>query len=124
MNENIRLAVGVVVCLTIILSFSVLSQADNDFGATTQALQDQGFIRPDTGGPLGSGEMALDPFRNADQLNYGGLFGPLEPFVPLWGQESVIFYTFMGSPRPDTRSLGFEADPDHYTPIAPAPRVD
>jgi hypothetical protein len=109
----------------LVLFLSTIAYADNDFGATTQALHDQGFIRQDTGGPLGSGEMALDPFRNADQLNYGGLFGPLEDSSPIPGQVNFFQYgTLQYGARPDTRSLGFEADSDHYMPITPLPRVD
>ena len=122
MNENIRLVVGVVACFTVVLSFSALSQADNDFGATTQAFQDQGFIRQDTGGPLGSGEMALDPFRNADQLNYGGLFGPLQPDDPFNGP--FPFGGPFGTPPPDSRSMGFDRDPDHFIPVTRRITVD
>jgi len=108
--------------LTLLLSLSTFSQAEDFIPPATQnALQEQGFIRQDTGGPVGSGEMALDPFRNADQLNFGGLFGPLQPSDPLGGP--FPFNNPFGNP-PDTRSMGFASDPDHYVPIARLQHVD
>ena len=136
MNGNSRLVLGLVLSFIFMSSLSVLSQADNNFNATGKALQDQGFIRPDTGGPVGNDEMALNrtpnsspntspnPFQEGDALKYGGLFGPLH-------EDADIEEFFEGStldflkdatldlkaPPPDTRSMGFEKDPDHYIPI-------
>ncbi len=118
MNGTFRLVFSIVAGLTLLLSISVLSYADNrDSIAFTKALQDQGYIyfpfvtlrsRPDLtsfGGPIGSGEMALDPFRNADQLNHGGLFGPLkiaESDSPFPADRIFFNYNHFGTPPPDT----------------------
>ena len=142
MNRNIRSVLSLVLCLTFMLSFSVLSQADNNFNATGKALQDQGFVRPDTGGPVGNDEMALNrtpnsspntsanPFQEGDALKYGGLFGPLyedadiEEFFEGGTLDFLKDATLdlFKAPPPDTRSMGFEKDPDHYIPITRLPR--
>jgi hypothetical protein len=124
-----KLGVGVLTCLTLILSFSVLSQADNDFSASTKALQEQGFIRPDVemGGPPESDEMALNSFRETDQLNIDNIFGRLrltESDPPRPNDRFFYNYNHFGTPPPDTRSMGFERDPDHYIPISRLQRID
>ena len=113
MNGHMKSVIGIMACMAIMLSFSTISQAESDFSATTNALQQQGFIREDQGGAIGNNEMALNPFRNADQLNYGGIFGPLG------GPEGSLFGPppGFGTPPPNTRNMGFEVDSDHYTPI-------
>ena len=108
MNGFGRLIIGFLAC-GLLTSFTPISQAD-DFSATTNALQQQGFIRQDTGGQVGSGEMALDPFRNSDQLNHGGLFGPL-------GGPGTQPDPRFGAPPPNARNTGFDVDSDHYMPI-------
>ena len=117
MNGYLKSSGWVLGCLTLMLFLPVLSHAGNEFGATTKALEQQGFIRQDTGGPIGSDEMALDPFRNADQLNFGGILGPLGS-----GPDGGMFPPpFQGDNLfggPDTRNMGFEEDFDHFKPIS------
>ncbi len=78
----------------------------------------------DGGQPLGAG------FQEADNLNYGGLFGPLQPVVPVGGD--TLFYTFLdafsggrlrtGEINP--RDLGFGSGNDKYVPINQVRSVD
>jgi hypothetical protein len=125
MSGNIKLVASLVICLTVILSFSVLSQADNGEPfippATQNALQQQGFIQQDAGGSVGTNQMPLNNFREADQLNSGNIFGRLrlaDSDSPIPRDRVFFNYNHFANGAPDTRSMGFEADSDHYIPIA------
>ena len=127
MNGNARWVVGLAVFFTLILSFSAPSQADNDFSATTNALQQQGFIKQDTGETVDQGQMPLNTFREADRLNSGNILGRLklsDSDSPLPRDRVFFNYDYFGASPPDTRSMGFEKDSDHYIPITNLRRID
>lgn len=120
MNAKIAL-MATLICL-ISSALPVISQADNGGPfipqATQQALQDQGFIRPDTGGPTAPGEMPLNNFRDADNLNYGGLFGPLsDGWDPSMGPFPGAFGHVPLDGLPNARDMGFGSDNDRYRAI-------
>lgn len=120
---NAKRAFMVTVVGLMIAALPVVSQAGNNEPfipqATQDALQQQGFIRPDTGGPTKPGELPLNNFRDADNLNHGGLFGSLpDDWDPSKGPAPGIFgYVDLNRHPLNTRDLGFGSDNDQFTPI-------
>ena len=112
MNKSITVTAGLIACLMIAFFFPVHSQADNDFSTATNAMQQQGFIRPDTGGQVGGGEMALNNFRESDLLRFGGILGPLDGV-----NDQFLGPNPNGSPV-DSRDIGFGSGQDStFVPI-------
>ena len=99
----------VVILSAVFLSAPFIGIADNEPfipQATQKALQDQGFITP---APLGN------PFRDSDNLNQGGLFGPLTD--PFGGPPDTFMPPpFPGGPGfgPDSRDMGIGSNQPNF----------
>lgn len=103
------------ICLTIVLIFS-----SNLFALTNRP------SKPSEDYPHDSqGNFVPQPFAEGDAIRYGGLFGPLpEPYG--FGEGPSLFQEIAKEAEQNinTRDIGFEAEPDHFVPVARTIEVD